>query len=82
MAVSSCAKVLPRFECRSDPEYPKNFRLEYQTSGKQKPPPICKSLIASFGSSPGALLSLIYQFPSNFQRQFSTKVRRNCIESQ
>ncbi|KAL6983452.1 cAMP-dependent protein kinase regulatory subunit Cgs1 [Sarracenia purpurea var. burkii] len=78
MAVSSCARVLPKFECRSDPEYSNNFRPEYQRSGKQKLPPICKSLVASFGSSPGGLSSLIYKFPPNFQRQLSTKARRNC----
>ena len=73
MAVSSCHKVFSSasFECRSDPDF-------------SAPPPRFENLrrrsrleTASFGSlslSP----SLIFRFPPNFQRQLSTKARRNC----
>ncbi|CAL5396472.1 unnamed protein product [Camellia sinensis] len=80
MAVSSCSRVLPIFECRSDPEYSTNFRPEYPSYGDRNsaPPPVRKSLSASFDGSPGSLSSLIFKFPPNFERQLSTKARRNC----
>ncbi|CAH2056819.1 unnamed protein product [Thlaspi arvense] len=74
MAVPSCAKVFPAFECRSDPEFSGSFRAEYPRCARRHSPPIGKSLAAPFGG----LSSLIFKFPPNFERQLSTKARRNC----
>ncbi|XP_057738012.1 cystathionine gamma-synthase 1, chloroplastic-like [Arachis stenosperma] len=75
MAVSSCSKVFSSasFECRSDPDF-------------SAPPPRfenlrsrCRLETASFRSLSLSLSpSLIFRFPPNFQRQLSTKARRNC----
>uniref|UniRef100_A0A5B7ADP7 plant cystathionine gamma-synthase n=2 Tax=Davidia involucrata TaxID=16924 RepID=A0A5B7ADP7_DAVIN len=82
MAMSTCARVFSSFECRPDPEYSGNFHQEYPSScrfpGKSNSSPVRKSLASSFGGSPSALSSLIFKFPPNFVRQFSTKARRNC----
>lgn len=81
MAVSSsCARVFPTFECRSDPEYPGNTRPEYLNSGRfhAGKSTSSKPFSVSFGGSPGGLSSLIFKFPPNFVRQLSTKSRRNC----
>ncbi|CAK9186137.1 unnamed protein product [Ilex paraguariensis] len=76
MAVSSCARVFPTFECRSDPpEYSNTRRF---STGKSTSSSIHKPLAASFAGSPGNLSSLIFKFPPNFVRQLSTKARRNC----
>ncbi|XAR55889.1 Cystathionine gamma-synthase [Bertholletia excelsa] len=74
MAVPSCAKVFPAFECRSDTEFSGSFRAEYPRCARRHSPPIGKSLAVPFGG----LSSLIFKFPPNFERQLSTKARRNC----
>ncbi|KAF8390160.1 hypothetical protein HHK36_024682 [Tetracentron sinense] len=80
MAVSSCARVLPSFVCRSDPDFSGNPRTEKPNSGrfsgKANSVPIGGSIAASFGYS--GLSSLIFKFPPNFVRQLSIKARRNC----
>ncbi|XP_014498014.1 cystathionine gamma-synthase 1, chloroplastic [Vigna radiata var. radiata] len=70
MAVSS-SHMRFTFECRSDPDF--------------SPPPSFDNLRRrNFRSSAGSgaafrgVSSLIYRFPPNFQRQLSTKARRNC----
>ncbi|XP_027353512.1 cystathionine gamma-synthase 1, chloroplastic [Abrus precatorius] len=70
MAVSS-SHMLFTFECRSDPDF--------------SPPPTSDNLrrrhfrsAAGSGGSYHGLSSLILRFPPNFQRQLSTKARRNC----
>jgi len=70
MAVSS-SHMRFTFECRSDPDF--------------SPPPSFDNLrrrnIRSSAGSGAALhgvSSLILRFPPNFQRQLSTKARRNC----
>ncbi|PSS33680.1 Cystathionine gamma-synthase [Actinidia chinensis var. chinensis] len=71
MAAASCARVLPPFECRSDPDF----------SGAPRPEKISAKLRAAEnrGACGGAgLSSLIFRFPPNFVRQLSTKARRNC----
>ncbi|KAA8547965.1 hypothetical protein F0562_004394 [Nyssa sinensis] len=76
MAVSSCSRVFPSFECRSDPDFSGVPRLEIPTFGKF-------SGNANSGLSGGSfatygLSSLIFRFPPNFVRQLSIKARRNC----
>ncbi|KAK3033689.1 hypothetical protein RJ639_033913 [Escallonia herrerae] len=69
MAVSSCPRVFPTFECRSDPDYAGTTRPEHPSSAR----------FATAGKSRlGGLSSLILRFPPNFARQLSTKARRNC----
>nr|XP_009775846.1 PREDICTED: cystathionine gamma-synthase, chloroplastic-like isoform X2 [Nicotiana sylvestris] len=71
MAVSSCARAFPSFECRSDAEFSGGIpRHDIPNSGKAS--------ILSHGSSVHGLSSLIYRFPPNFVRQLSIKARRNC----
>ncbi|OIT30572.1 cystathionine gamma-synthase 1, chloroplastic [Nicotiana attenuata] len=71
MAVSSCARAFPSFECRSDAEFSGGIpRHDIPNSGKAS--------ILSHGSSIHGLSSLIYRFPPNFVRQLSIKARRNC----
>ncbi|KAL8471623.1 hypothetical protein ACS0TY_028401 [Phlomoides rotata] len=69
MAVSSFARAIPSFECRSDPDF---SRPEIPTgggfSGKAK----------LGGAGVHGLSSLILKFPPNFVRQLSNKARRNC----
>ncbi|KAK3042380.1 hypothetical protein RJ639_002426 [Escallonia herrerae] len=69
MAVSSCSRVFPTFECRSDPDYAGTTRPDHPSSARFAT--ACKS-------PPGGLSSLILRFPPNFARQLSTKARRNC----
>ncbi|XP_010258325.1 PREDICTED: cystathionine gamma-synthase 1, chloroplastic [Nelumbo nucifera] len=80
MAVSSCARVIPSFECRSDPDFSGNPRSDKPSfgsfSGKAKSFPIRGLAGASCGSA--GLSSLIFKFPPNFVRQLSIKARRNC----
>ncbi|KAK7295391.1 hypothetical protein RJT34_18298 [Clitoria ternatea] len=72
MAVSS-SHMRFTFECRSDPDF-------------SSPPPACdnlrrRNLRPAAGSAAvfhGLSSSLILRFPPNFQRQLSTKARRNC----
>ncbi|KAG4388779.1 hypothetical protein GLYMA_09G235400v4 [Glycine max] len=71
MAVSS-SHMRFTFECRSDPDF-------------SPPPPSFDNLRRrNFRSSAGSgaafhgISSLILRFPPNFQRQLSTKARRNC----
>ncbi|KAK3027400.1 hypothetical protein RJ639_040198 [Escallonia herrerae] len=69
MTVSSCPRVFPTFECRSDPDYAGTTRPDHPSSAR----------FATVGKSPlGGLSSLILRFPPNFARQLSTKARRNC----
>lgn len=74
MAVSSCARAFPSFECRSDPDL---------SGGVPRPekPRIrgfsCGGSSSVTGTAYG-LSSLILRFPPNFVRQLSTKARRNC----
>ncbi|KAF8399516.1 hypothetical protein HHK36_015382 [Tetracentron sinense] len=80
MAVSSYARVLPSFECRSDPDFSGNPRTEKSESGrysgKANSVPIRGWAGVGFGSF--GLSSLIFRFPPNFVRQLSIKARRNC----
>ena len=69
MAVSS-SHMRFTFECRSDPDFspPPSFdnlrRRNFRSVGS--------------GASFHGVSSLILRFPPNFQRQLSTKARRNC----
>ncbi|KAL2343693.1 hypothetical protein Fmac_004978 [Flemingia macrophylla] len=70
MAISS-SHMRFTFECRSDPDF--------------SPPPSFDNLHSrNFGASSKtgivfhSVSSLILRFPSNFQRQLSTKARCNC----
>ncbi|XP_068643816.1 cystathionine gamma-synthase 1, chloroplastic-like [Aristolochia californica] len=78
MAVSSYARVVPAFECRSEPDFSsanpkqeKSRSARFSLHGSSYLP-----LRASGGVS--GLSSLIFRFPPNFVRQLSTKARRNC----
>lgn len=77
MAISSCARVFPSFECRSDPDFSGGIpRPEIPTSGGRftsKVNLVNRGLLAHGLSS-----SLIYRFPPNFVRQLNNKSRRNC----
>ncbi|GFZ21973.1 pyridoxal phosphate (PLP)-dependent transferases superfamily protein [Actinidia rufa] len=67
MAASSCARVFPPFECRSDPDF----------SGAPRPEKFSAKLRAAENRGACAgLSSLIFRFPPNFVRQLSTKARR------
>ncbi|CAI9763257.1 unnamed protein product [Fraxinus pennsylvanica] len=70
MAVSSCARVFPSFECRSDPDF---SRPEIPSYGEKSNFFSGKAAAAGYGLS-----SLIFRFPPNFVRQLSNKARRNC----
>ncbi|KAF9623694.1 hypothetical protein IFM89_003839 [Coptis chinensis] len=66
MAVASChARVLPTFECRSDPgnSKPEPNRFSFKSKPKSK------SFVVGVN---------LYRFPPNFVRQLSNKARRNC----
>ncbi|XP_052189680.1 cystathionine gamma-synthase 1, chloroplastic-like [Diospyros lotus] len=78
MAVPSFARAFPSFDCRSDPEFSAFPRPENPRSGRF-------STKLRHGTSHGSLgvhrllsSSLILRFPPNFERQLSTKARRNC----
>lgn len=75
MAVSSCARVFSSFECRSDPDFSAAPRFEKLGQGR-----FTARLNAAAGGTAAfhGLSSLILRFPPNFQRQLSTKARRNC----
>ncbi|KAI9120352.1 hypothetical protein K1719_007385 [Acacia pycnantha] len=75
MAVSSCARVFSSFECRSDPDFSAAPRFEKLGQGR------FTARLNAAATGPAAfhgLSSLILRFPPNFQRQLSTKARRNC----
>uniref|UniRef100_A0A5B7BDH9 plant cystathionine gamma-synthase n=1 Tax=Davidia involucrata TaxID=16924 RepID=A0A5B7BDH9_DAVIN len=76
MAVSSCYRVFPSFECRSDPDFSGVPRPEIPTSGRFSGKVNSGMSRGSFGAY--GLSSLIFRFPPNFVRQLSTKARRNC----
>ncbi|KAF5177010.1 Cystathionine gamma synthase [Thalictrum thalictroides] len=69
------ARVLPLFECRSDPDFSTGSEKfnsgGNRFTGKANSFPIC-------GSFNGLSSSLIFRFPPNFVRQLSIKARRNC----
>ncbi|RZC72372.1 hypothetical protein C5167_035520 [Papaver somniferum] len=70
MAVSAgCARVLPVFECRSDPDFSTNQNQQKSSS---------RFISGSFNGGGGLYSSLILRFPPNFVRQLSIKARRNC----
>lgn len=75
MAVSSCARAFPPFECRSDSDF---------SGGNPRPEKAKFSGVSgSVGGAPSlrayaGLSSLILRFPPNFVRQLNTKARRNC----
>lgn len=75
MAVSGCARVFSSFECRSDPDFSAAPRFEKLGQGR-----FTARLNAAAGGTAAfhGLSSLILRFPPNFQRQLSTKARRNC----
>ncbi|KAK9272718.1 hypothetical protein L1049_003095 [Liquidambar formosana] len=77
MAVSSCARVFPSFESRSDPDFSGFPRPEKPSSGRFSGK---VNSATAHGTAFGAygLSSLIFRFPPNFVRQLSTKARRNC----
>lgn len=73
MAVSSCARAFPSFECRSEPDFSGSLprpNAGFRFSGKDNS--------ASSRSQAYGLSSLIFRFPPNFVRQLSIKARRNC----
>ncbi|CAA3009127.1 cystathionine gamma-synthase 1, chloroplastic-like [Olea europaea subsp. europaea] len=70
MAVSSCARASPFFECRSDPDF---SRPEIPSYGQKSNFFSGKATAVGYGLS-----SLIFRFPPNFVRQLSNKARRNC----
>ncbi|GMY13723.1 cystathionine gamma-synthase 1, chloroplastic [Fagus crenata] len=84
MAVSSCPRVFPSFQCRSDPD----FSGAPKTSGgwERKPSQSHSQGSRFFGrrlnsaSTQGtaSFQGIILRFPPNFVRQLSTKARRNC----
>ncbi|KAG2710198.1 hypothetical protein I3760_04G015200 [Carya illinoinensis] len=75
MAVSTCPRVFPSFECRSEPDFSGAPNI-----GRGDKKPSHGRLYSSRGtvSFHGGLSSLIFRFPPNFVRQLSTKARRNC----
>ncbi|KAL6994202.1 cAMP-dependent protein kinase regulatory subunit Cgs1, variant 2 [Sarracenia purpurea var. burkii] len=76
MALSSCARVFPSFECRSDPDFSGVPRPDNQSSGRFHGKLKAGESRGSLGGH--GLSSLILRFPPNFVRQLSTKARRNC----
>ncbi|XP_057436027.1 cystathionine gamma-synthase 1, chloroplastic [Lotus japonicus] len=70
MAVSSFHRVFT-FECRSDPD----FSLPPSSSDNLRRRHFKPSAVSAAFHGPS---SLILRFPPNFQRQLSTKARRNC----
>lgn len=77
MAIPSCARGFPSFECRSDPDFSGRIpRPEIPTSGRRFTSKV--NLVSRGLSANGLSSSLIYRFPPNFVRQLSTKARRNC----
>ncbi|XP_049396539.1 cystathionine gamma-synthase 1, chloroplastic-like [Solanum stenotomum] len=76
MAVPSCARAFPSFQCRSDPDFSGGVpRLDLPNAGVRFSGKV-NSL--SRGSSVHGMSSLILRFPPNFVRQLSVKARRNC----
>jgi cystathionine gamma-synthase len=71
MAVSSFHRVFT-FECRSDPDFSSLPSTENLRNTRRHFPAAGLS-VAFYGVS-----SPILRFPPNFQRQLSTKARRNC----
>lgn len=73
--MSSCPRVFSSFECRSDPDFSAAPRFEKLGQGR------FTARLNAAAAGPAAfhgLSSLILRFPPNFQRQLSTKARRNC----
>eukprot|EP00262_Sarcandra_glabra_P015169 TRINITY_DN460_c0_g1_i1.p1 TRINITY_DN460_c0_g1~~TRINITY_DN460_c0_g1_i1.p1 ORF type:complete len:526 (-),score=68.59 TRINITY_DN460_c0_g1_i1:178-1755(-) len=70
MAVSTCPRVFPSFECRSDPDFSGDSNTEKPGSSRR----FLGNGSVSFGQSS----ALIFRFPPNFVRQLSIKARRNC----
>ncbi|KAI3462920.1 hypothetical protein Pfo_019583 [Paulownia fortunei] len=75
MAMSSCARAFPSFECRSDPDF---YRPEIPSAGCGGFCGKTKSTCLRGAVAAHGLSSLIFKFPPNFVRQLSTKARRNC----
>lgn len=76
MAVSSCARAFPSFQCRSDPDFSGGVpRHDVPNAGVRFS---VKANSLSRGSSVHDMSSLILRFPPNFVRQLSVKARRNC----
>ncbi|XP_018813981.2 cystathionine gamma-synthase 1, chloroplastic-like [Juglans regia] len=75
MAVSTCPRVFPSFECRSEPDFSGAPNI-----GRGDKKPSHGRLYSARGtvSFHWGLSSLIFRFPPNFVRQLSTKARRNC----
>ncbi|KAL5722913.1 cystathionine gamma-synthase [Ranunculus cassubicifolius] len=71
MAVAGFSRVLPSFECRSDPDFSTN-------SPKSNPKSIPMFGSYGCGGSLSSSSSPIFRFPPNFVRQLSIKARRNC----
>ncbi|XP_043724346.1 cystathionine gamma-synthase 1, chloroplastic-like [Telopea speciosissima] len=78
MAVSSCARVLPSFDCRPDPHFSGNPRAEMPSFSSSANTKTKTRSLPIHGGSAAGLSSLILKFPPNFVRQLSTKARRNC----
>jgi cystathionine gamma-synthase len=78
MAVSTCPKFFPSFECRSEPDF--SGAPKVGGDGRQSRSRFSGRLKSTRGtvSFQGGLSSLIFRFPPNFVRQLSTKARRNC----
>ncbi|KAA8530390.1 hypothetical protein F0562_005099 [Nyssa sinensis] len=78
MAVSSCFRVFPSFECRSDPDlsgipHPDDPNFLADRFFCKVDSGLSRGSIGAY-----ALSSLIFRFPSNFVTQLSTKARRHC----
>jgi len=71
MAVSSFHRVFT-FECRSDPDFTSLPSTDNHHHNRRRHFPTTSL------SSAAAMSSPILRFPPNFQRQLSTKARRNC----
>lgn len=78
MAVSTCPKVFPSFECRSESDF--SGAPKVGGDGRQSRSRFSERLKSARGTASfqGGLSSLIFRFPPNFVRQLSTKARRNC----
>lgn len=78
MAVSTCTRVFPSFECCSKSDF--SGVLKVGGDGKQRRNRFYGEFksVRGTASFQGGLSSLIFRFPSNFLRQLSMKVLWNC----
>ncbi|KAL8172348.1 hypothetical protein V2J09_024152 [Rumex salicifolius] len=77
MAVSSCPRVFPSFECRSDPDFSAHSKPDLP-GGRSRFSCRLNRPTGSDTCFSGGISSLILRFPPKFVRQLSNKARRNC----